>query len=167
MQKYTELNSEYLSEVTIKYQYELTDYTVELSGRIDGVIISSDTITINEIKTVDIDLDGLHFDYDPSHIAQCSCYAYLYALINNIDKLKLMLTYYNRKTSEKISFSKSVDMKQLQNDFLDLIYPYINWYKKKKNWQSLRDISIKALNFPFNEYRKGQRNFAVAVYKTI
>ena len=34
-------------------------------------------------------------------------------------------------------------------------------------WSALRNSSIRDLKFPYDKYRKNQRKFAVAVYKTI
>lgn len=37
----------------------------------------------------------------------------------------------------------------------------------QENWRTVRNASLMALKFPHDEYRKGQRELAVAAYKTI
>lgn len=44
---------------------------------------------------------------------------------------------------------------------------YEQWVIFKEEWRILRNKSLKNLSFPYGEYRKGQRELAVAVYKTI
>ena len=37
----------------------------------------------------------------------------------------------------------------------------------QENWRTVRNASLMALKFPYEEYRKGQRELAVNAYKTI
>ena len=55
---------------------------------------------------------------------------------------------------------------ELEVYFISMKINIINGYLSEQ-WIELRNNSIRSLNFPFNSYRKGQRELAVSVYKTI
>jgi DNA excision repair protein ERCC-2 len=48
-----------------------------------------------------------------------------------------------------------------------LVAAYKEWVIFKENWRTVRNASLMALKFPHDQYRKGQRELAVAAYKTI
>ncbi|MCC3236635.1 hypothetical protein LLE95_02955 [Pediococcus acidilactici] len=48
-----------------------------------------------------------------------------------------------------------------------MINEYQEWVRRQRDWRSVRNQSAQKLAFPFSEYRAGQRELAVAVYKTI
>ena len=58
-------------------------------------------------------------------------------------------------------------LKNLEVFFFDLLDRYYFWASFMKDWKMKRDLSIKSVAFPFNSYRQGQRELAVAVYGTI
>ncbi|MDF2591557.1 MAG: ATP-dependent helicase, partial [Clostridia bacterium] len=61
----------------------------------------------------------------------------------------------------------SFEVQELKAFFEGMINKIWNWFKFiQKNVES-RNQSISKLQFPFDAYRKNQREFAVAVYKTI
>jgi hypothetical protein len=59
-------------------------------------------------------------------------------------------------TEEIKYFTKSYKFSELQEFFTGLIRKYSVWARFTAEWEELRNTSIKALTFPFAEYRKGQ-----------
>lgn len=51
--------------------------------------------------------------------------------------------------------------------FNHLVEQYEKWVIFNDNWRILRNQTLKQLDFPYGDYRSGQRELAVAVYKTI
>lgn len=51
--------------------------------------------------------------------------------------------------------------------FKKLTEDYKEWLIFQENWRTIRNASLMALKFPYDHYRKGQRELAVAAYKTI
>jgi DNA excision repair protein ERCC-2 len=158
---------EYNAEVPVSFLVEREGITLEVNGRIDGVIKSGEDIIIDEIKSTGADLEEITEDYNPLHWAQAKCYAYIYGFQNCIDMIKVQLTYYQVDSGSIKCFSKLMSIKALEEFFYDLINKYAQWICTIHNWEEIRNQSIKELGFPFDVYRKGQRNFAGAVYKTI
>lgn len=158
---------EYNAEVTIKHNIEHKGFHFIVEGRIDGIIIENEEVTIDEIKTVAKPLDLIDENYNELHWAQAKCYAYIYGIKNNLQKINVQITYYNINSNETKYLMKSFNINELNVFFLDLLDKYCFWAKFIKVWNRKRNISIKNMSFPFTGYRKGQRELAVAVYGTI
>ncbi len=158
---------EYHTEVEVTCQVEDTEPPLVVRGRIDGLYASHEPVIIEEIKTTTLSLDLVHEDHNPLHWAQAQCYAYMYARQQQLSEIRIHLTYYQLDSHEEKIFERQFSWEELEKFFTNLITPYLNWFRKVQAWQIRRDRSIEQLEFPYAEYRPGQRDMAVAVYKTI
>lgn len=161
------IKSEYMAEVTLSHTTTYKDIDLVVEGRADGIIIEGDNIVIDEIKSVMRPLELLEEEYNPLHWAQAKCYAYIYAVQNKLEHIDVQLTYCQVETEGIKEFRRTYSIKELESFFNDLINQYFVWAELARNWNEVRDESIRNLSFPFVKYRKGQRELAVAVYKTI
>lgn len=157
----------YKAEVYLKYSLEYDKYTIILEGRADGILMHDDKIVIDEIKSTTRDLETLEEDYNVLHWAQVKCYAFIYSVQNDLEKIDVQLTYFNIETEKIKKFIKDISKKELQKFFYDVIEKYIEWANLTFEWGEIRNSAIATLDFPFPQYRKGQRELAVATYKTI
>lgn len=157
----------YESEVILRYDIEYEDYILSLEGRADGIIKDSGAVTIDEIKSTTSPLEKIDENFNPLHWAQAKCYAFIYAEQNQLSSINVQLTYYQIDTDEIKRIVKEFKFKELKQFFFDLIEKYFIWTEMQHKWNIKRDISIKELSFPHENYRKGQRELAVAAYKTI
>ncbi|MBS4535878.1 ATP-dependent DNA helicase [Clostridium sp. D2Q-14] len=162
-----EMDDNYTPEVTLKTEVKFDDLTVMVQGRADGIIKEDEKIIIDEIKSVTKPLEKVDEDYNPLHWAQAKCYGYIYAIQNNLTEIDIQLTYYQMDTEKTKRIRKTYKLKELKNFFNNLMDKYYIWADFSRKWVEIRDISIKELNFPFDDYREGQRNLAVGVYRTI
>lgn len=158
---------EYTAEVSLKHTAIYKDFYFVIEGRADGIIIEGLEVIIDEIKTVTKPLEVVDEDYNFLHWAQAECYAYIYAVQNNLEHIGVQITYYNINTDETKKLRKEFNLKELEVFFFDLLDRYYIWANFLKDWRIKRNSSIKNLSFPFKYYRKGQRELAVAVYGTI
>lgn len=158
---------EYKPEVTLKHSINYDIFTIELQGRADGIINLPDQIIIDEIKSTTKDLDGISEDFNELHWAQAKCYGYIYCLQNNLDSINVQLTYFHIESEEKKIFLRKYSLVELERFFYFLIDKYTEWASVTFFWGETRNNSIKDLIFPFESYRRGQRELAVAAYKTI
>ncbi|QAT40888.1 ATP-dependent DNA helicase [Clostridium sp. JN-9] len=157
----------YSAEVPLKLITEYKEFTFNVEGRADGIIIKNDFVTIDEIKSTAKPLQEIEQDYNLLHWAQAQCYAYIYAFQNNLEEINVQLTYFQINTEEIKYFNKQFSLKELEQFFYDLLDKYLIWARFTSNWIEVRDNSIKEIEFPFKTYRKGQRQMAVAAYGTI
>jgi DNA excision repair protein ERCC-2 len=160
-------NYEYISEVKLNYIFDYEHFTFEVEGRADGIVTNGSYIAIEEIKSTMRNLDNIEQDSNPLHWAQAKCYAYIYALQNKLTEISVELVYCQADTQEQKIFTRKFDIGELEVYFYTLIQSYILWAQMMSDWAKLRDGTIKDLDFPYEEYRKGQRQLAVCVYKTI
>lgn len=157
----------YEAEVAFRHTTILDDICFEVEGRADGVIHRNDEIIIDEIKTTDVPYDEIMEDGMPVHWAQAKCYAYFYCVKHPRDTILISLTYYQMAEARTKIFEKAFTFAQLETFYFDLLKQYQKWALFAKQHKQARQISIKTLTFPFAQYRSGQRDLAVATYKTI
>ncbi|MBU3146234.1 ATP-dependent DNA helicase [Clostridium sp. CF012] len=161
------LGEEYLSEVSLKHSVPYNGGNILIDGRADGILIENKVVTIDEIKTVTKDLELLREDHNSLHWAQAKCYAYIYGIQNNLQVINVQLTYYQIDNEKIKRFIKVLSIKELQEFFDEIISNYFIWANITSDWNETRDNTIKNLKFPFDNYREGQRELAVSVYKTV
>ena len=157
----------YRAEVRFSHTcaYEGTVFTVE--GRADGIFEENGGVCVDEIKTTAVPLELIDANFNRLHWAQAICYAYFYAAENQQPEMKVRLTYFHIETEEIKRFIRSYSFAELEAFYYDLLHRYKVWADWQGDWTFLRNRSIQPLQFPFPEYRGGQRRLAVAVYRTI
>ena len=163
----SQMGDNYHKEFYLKNESVLNDIMFVIEGRADGVINENDEITIDEIKSTYTNLDLIDDEYNSAHTAQAKCYAYMYGLLNNSEKLNVQLRYYNIDSKETKTIKHTFTIEELKTFFYNLLDTYIDWAETIINLRKERNKTIEELNFPFDKYRKRQRDFSVAVYQTI
>lgn len=175
----------YHAEVPLRISIEEEDYQLVVEGRADGILIESGTdreityadnfnhmeldetmrVTVDEIKGIYMKLDLLNAPIGV-HRAQAMCYAYIYALQHDLAEIDVQMTYCNLDTEDIRYFKESFTFAELAEWFTHLIGEYKKWADFQFAWRNLRQESIQKLEFPY-EYRKGQKELAAGVYRTI
>ena len=157
----------YSAEVAVSHLVETELFRLTIGGRVDGIYRDSDDALIEEIKTTTRSLDYFENHENPIHWGQVKAYAYIYALDQNLGALDAQLTYYQVDTGEIRNFKKHFRLTDLEAFFQDLVSNYLQWATTIFHWEVLRDESSRKIEFPFGDYRPGQREMAVGVYRTI
>lgn len=158
----------YSSEVYLSWSFETADCILDVSGRADGVWNNDDgRVIVEEIKTSATPLSEIDENFSDAHWAQGKCYAYLLALSRDLKKITVRLTYYDMEKDQSKSFDREFTRDRLSRFFRTLLHPYVKWCISQRNWKQIRDLSISTLNFPFPDYRKGQKLLAYNAYKCI
>ncbi|MBV4420070.1 ATP-dependent DNA helicase [Clostridium tyrobutyricum] len=160
-------SASYNSEISLKYEILYKKFKFLVEGRADGVILEDNCVTIDEIKTVTRPLEMIDKTYNPLHLAQVKCYAYMYADENKLEYICVQLTYYNIN-DHKIKFIKEkIGIDDLRHFFIDMLDKYYKWVEFERDWSTVRNKSIDNLKFPFKNYRNGQKKLATVIYGTI
>ncbi|KNF07858.1 Rad3-like DNA helicase [Gottschalkia purinilytica] len=157
----------YKSEVHLSYALEYGGFVFIVEGRADGIVHIDDKVLIDEIKSTTRPLESIDENYNSLHWAQAKCYGYIYGRQNNLKEISIQLTYFNIDTEEVKYLEKEFKIDELELFFYDLVDKYVVWANLTNEISKKRDESIRALTFPFESYRKGQRELAISVYKTI
>ncbi|MCL2604036.1 MAG: ATP-dependent DNA helicase [Defluviitaleaceae bacterium] len=158
----------YIKEVPLKRETEIAGIPVTVQGRADGIITKDGEITIDEIKATTLPLDYI-FRQHTQHLGQAKCYAHMYAqtLSDPPEYITVQVTYFQLESEEIRRHSWRFTIAELDAFFHDLLHRYGIWLRFELDWKEKRDASIKTAAFPFETYRKGQREFAVAAYRTV
>ena len=139
-----------------------------LHGRADGVTLTEDATSIEEIKTSETVFEQLSDNTLTLYWAQVKIYAYLLMeKESDLDQVTLTLTYFQTNTETTTQTDQTITREEAAAFFDKVITEYITWLKFRSDLRERRDPTIQALTFPFGQYRPGQRELAVAVYKTI
>lgn len=157
----------YQKEVTLKIETEIKGDQLVIEGRADGLFQEADLWVVDEIKTSDLAFEELSVDQKEMFFFQGMVYAHIVAQEQQLDKIGVRLTYFQtikeRITREVRKFSQA----ELAEFFTALTTDYHKWLVFQENWRRVRNTSLTALAFPYEDYRKGQRELAVAAYKTL
>ncbi len=164
-----QMGSGYQAEVTLKYQILLEDIPVSVEGRADGIWTDENgeepLVVIDEIKGTYRDLSRMEAPVEV-HLAQAKCYAYIYGQQHGQMRMGVRMIYADLETEELRYFEETYTMEELSGWFQDLMADYGKWVSFESLWQERRAKSLKKLIFPF-DYREGQKDLAVSVYRTI
>ncbi|MCL6457143.1 MAG: ATP-dependent DNA helicase [Gorillibacterium sp.] len=154
-------------EVSLKTELLYEEVVFNLEGRADGILFhEGDMPTIDEIKSTSGDLSYIAEETYPVHWAQAQCYAYMYAVKEGLPSMRVQLTYYQIQTEEMKRFERVYSLDALTEHIWEMVRGYAPRAFVELRHSRERDASIKALSFPYEAYRRGQRAFAGAVYKT-
>ncbi len=179
------MGSDYHAEVPLSYTRDYGNFSVSVEGRADGILdpnfdtplsetdIGQESFAGEKVKPPMIDeIKGTYRDLSKMkvasllHLAQAKCYAAMYLIERRYQSVDVRITYCNMDTQEKRYFDESFSFDDITGWFFDLLDMYRKWAEFEYTWAGIRTSSIKAVNFPF-EYRKGQKDLAAAVYRTI
>ena len=160
-----QMGADYQAEVPLKTEIACDGFILKIEGRADGLIHAKEQVMVDEIKGVLRELDRVQ---EPAgiHLAQAKCYASMVAEQEGVDEIGVQMTYCQMETEEVKRFQYSYQSNELKTWFDEIIRQYEKWAKFQIEWRKARNTSIKGIEFPF-PYRKGQRNLAVSVYRTI
>lgn len=159
----------YKKEVPLSIDLTIDDIKITVEGRADGIGFEDDEniYIIDEIKSTTRDLEELSYDSNILHWAQAKVYAYIYASQKNLNTVKVRLTYFHLQNEEIKKIDHIFSFEELADFFNEIIGNYLEFTRRIIAWKEERDKSIKNINFPFKNYRPGQREMAVSVYNTI
>lgn len=159
---------DYQKEIKLAIDIELNQQAYIIEGRADGIFINEDKQTvIDEIKTSEPAFSELLAEQVDMYWYQVMCYGHIYCQQEALETIDLQLTYYQTTTDEITRQVKTFSKDELKIFFDDLTQRYEQWLIFKANWRRIRNQSLQKMPFPYDSYRSGQRELAVAVYKTI
>jgi DNA excision repair protein ERCC-2 len=156
----------YRAEVSVSHTIESNRCQITVSGRIDGIYQYPDRVVIDEIKTTARPLEDPLAE-NPLHWAQAKVYAFIWAADHGLKTVDVQLTYAHLDTGETREIIRALTFEQLAGSFQDLIERFSKWADAIAAWGQQRNVTLAAMGFPFEEFRPGQREMAVSVYRCL
>lgn len=157
----------YQAEVGLKTAFEFLGDDYVIHGRADGIDYQDDHVLIEEIKTSDLEFKAVPDATIQLYWAQAQVYAYILMTDNDLESLELQLTYVQTPDERITTKRKPYSRKEAETFYNQLIADYQDWLKLRHELDEQRKKTAQALTFPFADYRPGQRQLAVNVYKAI
>ena len=160
------------SEVTSRrgagYQRELPLSAVWSGLRVQGRADGFDSVTqrLEEIKTHRGDPSLIAANQRALHWAQARVYGHMLCQQLALDGMDLALIYFNIDTGHETPLTQWHSAPELRAHFEDLCARYADWARSERAHRLARDTALRALTFPFPEFRAGQRALAEGVYRT-
>lgn len=159
------MGKKYQAEVPLSLVVEGDLYELTVEGRADGIFTEDGKCFVDEIKEMYRKVELFEKPVFV-HRAQAMCYAYIFALQNNMETIGIQMTYCNLETEQTKYFREEFSFEEIKKWFDDLMEEYGKWATFQCEMKNQRQASIKELNFPF-EYRPGQKKLVSDVYRTI
>ncbi|OTN76611.1 hypothetical protein A5886_001689 [Enterococcus sp. 8G7_MSG3316] len=179
----------YQKEVFFKHESQVGKDKISVEGRADGLFYdqTKDCWVIDEIKTSEPYYEDIPLDQIDLFFAQGMVYGYLFLLRENsddapavqqtpeqsgavsdrIDHIDVQLTYYQTTEKRITRTRRSFSLDELTIFYDRLLEEYHKWMVFEENWRRVRNTSLQLLQFPYESFRKGQRELAGAAYKTL
>ncbi len=160
--------SDYVSEKTLSARFERSGILLTIEGRCDGFRVSDNVLYVDEIKTV-MNIEKKNFAPNTVHISQALCYA---AMLSDMPEYScknicIRVLYRGIKDSKCAETRTLLTKDDVTYIFGLLADEYFKWIAVYSDRNSMLRKELETLSFPFGGYRKGQRELAVCVYKTI
>lgn len=160
------LGGEWQSEVALSLTVPVEDEECELllSGRMDA-FLDGEVPIIEEIKL------WQHREPPqaafPAHEMQAVCYGHMLCQERGLDEVVIRVVYVDRKGGVRGQFDTALTAGACHARFLTVLEPYVHRLRVLRRHRRARDASLRALRFPFDGYRPGQREMAVQVYTAV
>lgn len=150
----------YETEISLAGAYE----DLQVRGRADGWHGAAGQL--EEIKTYRGQLDGVRPHHRALHWAQARIYAHLLCQARGLARLRVALVYVHVGTGEETVLAEEQDAAWLQAFFEEQCRRFLAWARSEAAHRRARDAALAALQFPLPAFRAGQRELAVAVYRS-
>lgn len=137
-----------------------------LSGRVDGYYAHQQQPFLEEIKTHRGKVSRIGPGKRALHWAQLKVYGALLCQRDRRDSITLRLTYFEVRSEEETREDIDHSAEELQQFLQALCQRYRRWAEQELAQRRRRDRRLLNLQFPFAEFRHGQRDLSEAVYKS-
>ncbi len=179
------------AEYRLQVNWQCDGQALELSGRVDILHPQTDLhrpVQLDEIKTTYRPPEQLQESVRDRHWAQLKLYGFCYGLqhqklvqhqklhqqqVGNSQSpqialhIALQMVWYNLKEKKTYPDLREFHWSELEAFARTVVSSYLQWHRQwQQHLQRLRE-SARALQFPFEEYRPGQRSLAVAAYRCL
>jgi len=153
-------DSRYEAEVALSGQFE----GLQVRGRADGFDAAAQQL--EEIKTYRGPLDAVRPHHRALHWAQAKVYGHLLCQARGLARLNVALVYVHTPSLQETVLVQDCSADELQQFFAMHCRSYLDWARSEAEHRQQRNAALAAVAFPMAAFRTGQRQLAVAVYRT-
>lgn len=154
------------SEVSLSSRFTLRQQTIILGGRLD--LLDRQRSRLSEIKTTLVPAEHLPAAQLQLQWAQLYLYGHLYLTLSEagLDGLELELIHVNIRSGVRESQCRQVDRQTLETHAVQALTIYVDWLQRIADRRQRLRHSASLMKFPHADFRDGQRDMSVAIYRT-
>jgi len=151
--------SGYETEITLTG----THRNLTVRGRADGY----DPVAhrLEEVKTYRGDLERMPDNHRTLHWAQALVYGHLLCRARGFAELTVGLVYFDIGSQKETLLTQTHTARELEIFFVEQCERFLDWSVQEEAHRVARDTALNALQFPHAQFRCGQRELAVSVYR--
>ena len=157
----------YSREVPLEHTVEYSDLSIKVQGRADGIFFDKRNWFIHEIKSTYVSFESISAPLKKSHKAQMMIYAFIYAKEHGIEAIHGRLSYFCLIDEKIVDFDYTFDIASLETVFHQMVDEYANIVRLRVKSQKEMSSSAQGLKFPFDSFRRGQREGAAQIYSAL
>lgn len=150
------------TERIIRHVYQIEEACIQVFGRMDA-FVDGEIPFVEEIKLCRFPPEEARTE----HRAQALCYAAMLAEEKGCEAVEISICYVNEAGEVQRSFDERLSAQTLKTEMNAMLAPYARFAVREFLHRQQRNQSLNALAFPFQSYRKGQRELAAQVYTAI
>ena len=161
---------DYVAEKKLTDLVERGELVLQVSGRVDGYFPQQQPMLVEEIKTIRSRADMIPASVRSLHWGQARVYAWLLARDHGLaddENIEVRLCYLQLDDDSEYLLSSTWTVAALAGYYQQLVDRYVAFLQGLARWQTVRDASITAMVFPYPQYRSGQRDMAVSIYRAM
>ncbi|MDR6206457.1 ATP-dependent DNA helicase [Paraburkholderia graminis] len=151
--------SGYESEMTLT----ATHRNLTVRGRADGYDPAANRL--EEIKTHRGDLDRMPANHRTLHWAQALVYGHMLCRARGLGQLTVALVYFDVGSQKETLLTQTHTARELEIFFVEQCERFLDWAVQEEAHRAARNAALGALQFPHAQFRSGQRELAVSVYR--
>ncbi len=157
----------YVAEHAVTHTVTSGQTELVVNGRIDGYGVNEDGCFIDEIKTIRVAVNEIPDGVMESYWLQVTLYGYMLASELELKDLVTRLCFYHLEEKTETILERSYDINDLACIFMNTTKVFFDLHEQQHAWQTLRAESLASVAFPYGDYRPGQRDMAVSVYRAV
>ena len=149
------------------YEAEITLTGVHRSLTVRGRADGYDPVLnrIEEVKTYRGDLAAMRDNHRALHWAQALVYGHLLCHSRGLTGVHVALVYFDIASQKETVLSLLHTAASLEAFFVEQCERFIGWATQEEAHRNARNAALGTLAFPHAEFRSGQRELAVSVYR--
>ena len=155
---------DYRAEVPVSRTVECLGIEFALYGRVDGLWRRGDEPVIEEIKSTLREVTSLTGGEYPAHWAQAQLYAAILCHQEQANGAWVNLVYCQAGTMQTTRLERHYTAGELEDLMQTCLEPLARWTGALNAHREDRLPTLRALTFPYDRFRAGQREMAANVY---
>ena len=157
----------YKSEYSVEHEVVCGSYLIKVGGRIDGWLQTADGLCVDEIKSIRLPPHDIPKSVLEQYWCQANFYAFMLAREKYLSEVRVRLCLFHLDEKKEYWLERTYQICELTIKFVEGIMLLVGRLDRRDRWQKIRSYANSSLTFPYEDYRPGQRDMAVSVFRQL